>query len=365
MASVAVKVGSAACPVVTVNDNQITCSLPTGTGSALAVQATVNGQTSNSVSFSYNAPILASLSPATGPPAGNVALVLSGANFGSLGLSLVSIGGVNCPITAQNDSSITCTLPVGEGTGKSVVVLTNGQSSTNLVTFSYNPPVISSTTPAFQPTQVFHIVCHFIHRPQCLQGGAVVTLTGSNFGVSSTVSIGGVSCPVILVLPSQITCSLPAGVGTVSVVVTTVSQVSNTLSYTYGSPSLTSGRSGSFVSLSVFTFRKKSLPYFWKRCWWSVNYACRDQFWRNSRIYYPGWLSLHHGSVFLSLLCAWFPILIQSIWSDVLAVCSTPSGQGLNQVIQLSAGGQTTSQTNVVFNYSAPAFTSVCRRNER
>src|SRR5207247_433033 len=54
-------------------------------------------------------------------------------------------------------------------------------------------------------------------------GGLPITLTGSNFGTSGTVTIGGKSCPTTSYSATQVVCTLPAGQGAQVPVAITVS----------------------------------------------------------------------------------------------------------------------------------------------
>ena len=198
-------------------DAMITCLLPAGQGTDLPVVVSSGGQDSNPVIFSYDAPLLATISPATGPTAGGTRLTLTGTSFGlSPG---VRIGGNVAPIMPPSSHSmIVITVPAGGGTGLPVVVSVEGRQS-NSGFFSYLPPAITSVSPATGP----------------IAGGTSITIRGENFGTAPSLSIGG--NPVLQFTQSthdQIVCTLPPGSGqNKSVVVTASGQVSNTALFSY------------------------------------------------------------------------------------------------------------------------------------
>jgi hypothetical protein len=130
-----VTVGGAVCAVTSQGDTHVVCILPEGQGRDLPVVVTVGGQTSNSVSFSYDAPEIHSISPTKGPAQGGIDLTLVGTNLGASGAS-VTVGGAGCPVSSQSHSQVTCTLPAGQGSNQPVMLVVGGQTS-NSVPFSY------------------------------------------------------------------------------------------------------------------------------------------------------------------------------------------------------------------------------------
>jgi hypothetical protein len=63
-----------------------------------------------------------------------------------LSSATVIVGGVAYPPLVWGHSSVTCTLPDGQGTAFAVIVtpVGTGTSSTTSLTFSYSPPTITS-----------------------------------------------------------------------------------------------------------------------------------------------------------------------------------------------------------------------------
>ncbi len=140
-------------------------------------------------------PVLTGISPASGPTAGGSLITLTGQSFGST--PQVSIGSRSATVQpGGNDTFVVVSSPAGEGANLDVKVIAAGSAS-NSLSFSYLSPSISSLTPATGPTA----------------GGISLTVVGSNFGLSPSVTLGGNSASVIARTHSQVVCTLPAGQG--------------------------------------------------------------------------------------------------------------------------------------------------------
>jgi len=89
-------------------------------------------------------------------------------------------------------------------------------------------------------------------------GNIPLTLSGSGFGVSGTVTVDGSLCSVLTYTDTEITCDLPPGVGSSVpvVVVSSAGKTSNTTRFTYlGSPPAeVSGLSAMMQALLVTIF---------------------------------------------------------------------------------------------------------------
>lgn len=192
------------CPLLTATHERLTCTAPSGIGVGQPLVVRVAGQLGSST-FSYAAPVLTG---ATGPfpTAGGVPITFTGSSLGATGGS-VTIGGQACPLTQQDHTAVTCTLPAGEGVARTVSFTVGGQSTSS--SLAYDPPVVSSLAPQLGARA----------------GGETLTLTGLNFGTTATVSIGGVSCPVLTRSQATLTCSpTPAGREVVAVEVAVSTQ---------------------------------------------------------------------------------------------------------------------------------------------
>jgi hypothetical protein len=175
------------------------------------------GGASNSVNFTVNNPVpgISSLSPTSAAAgAAGQTLTINGTNFVSI--STVTYNGVGHTAAYVSPSQITITLSTGDqaSAGTYAVVVTNpspGGGASNSVSFTVNNPVPSITT--LSPTSA-------------TAGAAAETLTinGSNFVSTSTVTYNGVAHSASFVRATQLTIALTMGdqamAGSYAVVVT-------------------------------------------------------------------------------------------------------------------------------------------------
>jgi len=216
--------GGAAASVQQWTHNQIAVIAPAGAApGSVNVVVTVSGQSSNAATYTYDPTIsITQIVPDSGPTAGGPSnpLIIQGAGFGPD--SAVTIGGFNATVDDIQPDQITAFTPPGEGVNLDVVVTSGGESATLPNAFSYFPPSILSVTPTSGP----------------LDGGQMITIEGSNFGLNPAVFIGGVAATILPpTTHTQIMAVTPAGASTgpTSVVVTVAGQNSNAGSYTYTS----------------------------------------------------------------------------------------------------------------------------------
>lgn len=169
------------------------------------------------------APTVTAVSPASGPLAGGTALTITGTGF--LAGVTVDLGGVAAVgVVVVSATSITATT-AAHAPGAVVVKVTNtdGQGGTLSGAFTYlgPPPTLTAIAPAAGPTA----------------GATAVTLTGTEFGAGTTVTIGGVAATsVVAASGTSLTAVTPAGVaGAANVVVTKADGQPATLAggYTY------------------------------------------------------------------------------------------------------------------------------------
>ena len=165
-------------------------------------------------------PGITNISPSSG--AVGTSVTVSGTNFGSTqGSSVVAFNGVPALPTSWNNTTIVVPLPSAATTG-SIQVTVNGSTS-NGVLFTVAPSILSLA-------------------PQAGPVGTLVTLLGSNFGAAqgtSTISFAGVAATPTNWSPSRIIVPVPSGAITGSVVVTVGGQISNGITFSLGSGSLT------------------------------------------------------------------------------------------------------------------------------
>lgn len=229
-----VTVGGQPATIVLGTTTAITCTTPAA-ASADTVDVVVNSSTRGSVtafdSFTYNPlPTLTSVTPNEVPLAGGTTVVIAGTGFGgSLGLT---IGGTAAAILSSTTTRITATAPPGAAAADAPIAVTStthgNAGGTNL--FRYNAaPTVGSVSPASGP----------------LAGGNVILITGSGFGGSLSVNVGGSNASILASTTTSITCTAPARAlaATVGVTVTSSTNGSVTASsaYTYNpAPALVS-----------------------------------------------------------------------------------------------------------------------------
>ncbi|MFD8328939.1 IPT/TIG domain-containing protein, partial [Streptomyces lydicus] len=164
------------------------------------------------------APVVTSVSPAQGAPAGGTAVNITGSGF--TGATQVRFGPNGTTFVIVSDTLITARAPAGTGTVQVTVTAPTGTSTQNVFfTYTSTPaPALSSLSPATGPTS----------------GGNTVTLNGTNLSGATVVLFGSNPATVLTNTATQITVIAPAGSpSSVAVTVTTAGGMSNALTYTY------------------------------------------------------------------------------------------------------------------------------------
>jgi hypothetical protein len=213
-----VTVAGVNCPVTSDTLTQIVCSA-TGEGTNQPVVVTTAGKSSTSFPYSFGAPTIGSVTPASGLTSGGNTITISGSNFGLSGTA--KVGTSVCPIVTRSHTQLTCTAPSGAGAAQAVVVSVAGQTSNN-GQYSYLAPTITQIAPAGGAT-----------------GGAPITISGTSFAAAgNTVTVGTLDCPVTSQSFTSLVCTA-VGQGTgVPVRVTSGGQLSPTAFYDFGAPSI-------------------------------------------------------------------------------------------------------------------------------
>jgi prepilin-type N-terminal cleavage/methylation domain-containing protein len=179
-------------------------------------------------------PVVQSISPQGGSPAGGTTVTITGTNFA--GVTAVNFGAnsaTNLSVPACNPVTGICTMtvtsPAGSGAVDVIVTTpagTSGRSPVDL--FAYNAPTVTSVSPNAGPPA----------------GGTSVIITGTNFVPGSTVKFGNAPASSVLIVSStMITAKSPAGSGTVDVTVTNPdgqSAINPSDAFAYGAPTVTS-----------------------------------------------------------------------------------------------------------------------------
>ena len=118
---------------------------------------------------------------------------------------------------------IICSTPTGQGLSQIVTVVTTNKLVSSAYLFSYGAPILSSVSPSSGDTA----------------GGFLLTLSGTDFGVSGIVNFGSGICSIQSYSSSKITCLVPPGQGLGTLVTVSVSgQTSNSQQFSYLAPML-------------------------------------------------------------------------------------------------------------------------------
>lgn len=180
--------------------------------------------------FTYNPPpTITTISPTTGSLLGGTTVTITGTGFQS-GATVTFGGAVALNVTVTGGTTITATTPAhSAGTVNVTVTNPDGSTVTQTGGFTYGlPPTIISVSPNTGPPL----------------GGAIVTITGTEFQQGATVTFGGVAATNVVVGgdTQTIQATTPAhAVGAVDVTVTNPDGRSFTLpkAYTYSGNTLT------------------------------------------------------------------------------------------------------------------------------
>ncbi|XP_069115226.1 fibrocystin-L-like [Argopecten irradians] len=195
-----VMVGGVACSVTTASSTSITCTVGNGLEGIHKVSVSVTGyglaqHSSGDVQYIYTTGIT-SFSPASSSLGGGVNMTVDGYGFRSD--ATVTIDGQNCPVIANSPDQLVCVIPAktSAGTVSVAVLMTGVDTSTASSSFTYESSItaqISSVTPTTSG----------------VQGGTALTVTGSGFGTSGTLIIGGTVVPTSSFTDTQVTATLP------------------------------------------------------------------------------------------------------------------------------------------------------------
>ena len=222
-----VTVGGTAATINTNTATQIDITTPAGTAGAVDVVVTTAGGSDTSVGgYTYiDAPSITNINPTSGPAAGGTAVTITGTNLGST--TSVTVGGTAATINTNTATQIDITTPAGTAGAADVVVTTAGGSDTSAGAFTYiAAPAITNINPANGPTA----------------GGTAVTITGTDLGGATSVTVGGSAATINTNTATQIDITTPAGTaGAADVVVTTPGGSDTSVGgFTYdGPPSIT------------------------------------------------------------------------------------------------------------------------------
>lgn len=219
--------GTAATNITVVNATRVTCTTPARAAGTVDVVLTATaGSTTSTGGFTYlpPAPTISSVNPATGDIAGGATVTLTGTNL--TGATAVTFGSTAATgLTVVSATQLTCIAPaLAAGTVAVAVTTPGGTASLAAAYTATSTPAITGVSPSQGGTG----------------GGTTLTLTGSNLGGTTSVTVGGVAATAVTVVnATQVTCVTPArAAGTVDVVASngTLSTTA-TGAFTYGSSS--------------------------------------------------------------------------------------------------------------------------------
>jgi hypothetical protein len=201
-----------------VSATSITATSPAGTGT-VDVTVVGPGGTSSVLAadqFTYLAlPTVDQVAPASGAKKGKTSVTISGSNF--TGATAVNFGSTAASsFSVVSDAQITAVSPAASGPADVTVTTANGTSAvTGDDSFTFLPREIA---PVYGPPS----------------GGTKVTVKGSGFTKSSTVSFGGTAAQSVTYKSAkQLTAVSPAGAGTVKVTVTTAGVTTEVDAFSY------------------------------------------------------------------------------------------------------------------------------------
>jgi|GEM_PF-850530 len=188
------------------SSSQITANVPSGATTGPISVTTPNGTGTSSSNFTVTpgspVPSLSGFSPTYGLPGASV--TISGLYL--TGATAVSFNGTAASFTVNSDTQITATVPSGAASGILSVTTPGGTvSSASSFTFltGSGAPTITSFTPIFGRV------------------GSTVVITGTNYVAVTGVFFNGTTATFTVNSPTQITATVPAGVTTGTISVTT------------------------------------------------------------------------------------------------------------------------------------------------
>ncbi len=164
------------------------------------------------------APSISGLSPSSGPVGTSV--TLSGANLS--GATAVTLAGKAASFTVVSSSQVRATVPAGATSGSFAVTTPGGTATSGQFTVvvpATPAPSISGLSPYSGPV------------------GTSVTISGSNLGAVTSVTLGGQLVPYVVMSGSQIVASVPPGAKSGSFAVITPGGTATSKRFRVTSPS--------------------------------------------------------------------------------------------------------------------------------
>ena len=207
----AVTIAGVGATIITNTTYSIVATVPLGAGSGPISVTTMAGTSTSALSFTVKPPVptVAVMTPVTGI-VGSTMTITGTSMTGATAVKFNTI--VAQKYLVDSPTQITAVVPVGATTGR-ISVTTAGGSGLSATSFIV---IQSPTITGFTPATV-------------LVGGRV-TITGTNLGSASTVTIAGVGATIVTNTASLITATVPVGVTSGPLSVTTVAGVATSVS---------------------------------------------------------------------------------------------------------------------------------------
>ena len=192
-----VTVGSEASEVLVLSETElIATTTASPAGSDEVVVSDANGTSTGGPSFTYVAPppVVTSVTPGSGSTAGGTKVTIKGSGF--LAGATVTIGNAATSVNVVSATELTATTTASPAGSDEVVVSDANGTSTGGPSFTYvaPPPTVTSITPNSGSTE----------------GGTSVTIKGSGFLLSTTVTIGSQASEVLVLSETELTATTTA-----------------------------------------------------------------------------------------------------------------------------------------------------------
>ncbi|MEU8591254.1 IPT/TIG domain-containing protein [Streptomyces sp. NPDC048664] len=200
-----VKFGTKSATITSNTPTMVGVTSPSGTG-VVDVTVTTAGGTSNPLSFYYiGPPFLSDLNADSGPTAGGNTVTLTGTGLSTA--TEVLFGANSATPTVVSDTTLTVTVPAGAAAGSVAVSVTTAGGVAGGLSYVYvDAPTVTQLTPTSGPST----------------GGTSVTITGTGFNTTQSVTFDGVPAPFAVLSSTTLVAVTPAGSpGAVDVTVTT------------------------------------------------------------------------------------------------------------------------------------------------
>ena len=214
--------GTNAASFAVVSATQINAVTPARVAGGVTVDVVTPGGTARAAQvYTYvaSAPTISAISPNVGTTLGGNTITITGTNL--IGTTAVTVGGVAATsVNVVSSTSVTAVTPAGTAGAKNVVLTTAGGSVTSASSFTYSaPPAITTFTPGSGG----------------VAGGETITITGTGFTGTYSVTFGGTAAPIVSVSDTQVVVTAPArAAGAVKIVITTnVASATSAGDYTY------------------------------------------------------------------------------------------------------------------------------------